>query len=126
MFGEAGGTGSGRRWKAITGRGQGSRSASTPLAMLGYACAWLRAARAVAQGRGCDPAPAPAKWLTMIERDDPPNHGRRQRQADRAWGGGHVHMWTRSRQEPLPPTPPLANQRLSDTRISNSMRGVLM
>ena len=50
MFGEAGASGSRRSRKAVTRKGQGSRSASTPLAMLGYACAWLRAARAVAPG----------------------------------------------------------------------------
>ena len=59
MFGEAGASGSRPSRKDVTARGQGSRSASTPLAMLGYACAWLRAARAVAHGRGFDPVPAP-------------------------------------------------------------------
>jgi hypothetical protein len=98
MFGEAGGHGPRRSSNAVTVRGQGSKSASTPLAMLGFACAWLRAARAVAQGRGFDPALALRRGLDMIARDRPPNHGRRQHQADHAWSGGHVHVWTRSRQ----------------------------
>ena len=74
--------GSRRSRKTVTERGLGSKSASTPLAMLGFACGWLRAAKAVAQGRGFDPALAPSQGLTMIGRDDPPNHRRRQHQSD--------------------------------------------
>ena len=52
MFGKAGGAGSRRSRNAVTGRGQGARSAPTPLAMLGYACAWLRAAGRSPKGEG--------------------------------------------------------------------------
>jgi hypothetical protein len=60
MFGEAGGPGPRRSSNAVTVRGQASKSASTPLAMLGYACAWLRAAGRLPNGEGLTRPSLPA------------------------------------------------------------------